>query len=213
MIKPLKHIVASLFALPLMLQASGVGVYIPYSFGDSSSLALDNSNLESDIDYKSAVGFGLVYDTNVGNDTLFNYRLGLERLSLERDGFNGPNFTQYNIVNTFGFGVVRTNNIRLWVGPRIILGVMSASGDGGYSETSTEFGFAPAVGLNYNLSSSLSLGVDLDYKWASVAGSYLSDSTSEQTYTGTTTGMNMRFSIMYRFGETFDSVDNTYNDL
>ena len=215
----------SFLAMPMALQASGMGIYVPYSFGDKSSLTDDGNDF--DVEYKGTAGFGLLYDSNLGKDTLYNYRLGLEYLTPSTHKTSNDygdfecqsecDFSRFNIVNTFGFGVFRTEMLRIWIGPRLNIAYMWDSGPHGYQEAAFEFGIAPAAGINVNIGPVVSLGFDLDYRFASIFGGYTGDDgfggTDDGSYSGGTTGVTARFSLMFRFGETFERTDSTYNDL
>ncbi|MCU0846541.1 MAG: hypothetical protein MUD12_01480 [Spirochaetes bacterium] len=86
------------------------------------------------------IGFGGIFDTNVGSDSLFNYRFSFSAdkyvSKINRSGkrvnfpFEPPviiventlnsgrlKFYRYGIENIFGFGLIRTDKIRFWVGP------------------------------------------------------------------------------------------------
>jgi len=206
-----------LLALPMSLSAAGMGVYVPVSAGGSGSLTLDYdsdavADRDIDIDYKAAAGLGMAYDSNIGRDRLFNYRLGLEVMKRELEKVDGSSCsgdcdlgTRINIVHTFGFGLLRTQTVRLWVGPRINMAYEWDSGDNGYSRIGFEFGVAPALGVNVNLSSVISLAADLDYRFASTAGAWDSDLPLDGgSYSGKKRGATARFYLLFRFGERFD---------
>ena len=208
-----------LLAMPMVASAAGMGVYIPVSISESADITLDSDYGSEDLnfEYKAAAGFGVAFDSNIGKDKLFNYRLGLEYMNQEIDTVDGESctgdcdFTRLNMVHTFGFGVLRTQTVRLWVGPRINLAYNSHE-ETYANETFTmshfEFGVAPAVGVNVNLGRLVSLGADLDYRFAGLAGawSYEDNFDSEDnSYSGGVTGATARFYVMFRFGETFDT--------
>jgi len=86
------------------------------------------------------IGFGGIFDTNVGKDSLFNYRFSFEvdkyTARIDRNGKDinykidvcflentlNPGvleFYKYGFDNTFGFGLVRTEKSRFWMGPGI----------------------------------------------------------------------------------------------
>ncbi|MCJ7764684.1 MAG: hypothetical protein MUP09_01965 [Thiovulaceae bacterium] len=179
-----KLLLSLLLAMPMAANAAGMGVYIPISTGDSGSYTetYDNKLIpdrDIDIDYKASAGLGIAFDTNIGKDRLFNYRLGLEFMKQEVDKVDGTSCTndcdfgtRVNIVNTFGFGVLRTQTVRLWVGPRINVAYNWDTGDNGYARVGYEFGVAPAVGINVNLGRVVSLAADLDYRVAATVTSH-----------------------------------------
>ena len=211
-----KLALALLLAMPMVASAAGMGLYIPVGLGYSGSYTrdYDNSlipNQDIDFDYKASAGFGLAFDTNIGEDSLFNYRLGLEVMNQEIDQVDGASCTgdcdfgtRFNMVHTFGFGVLCTQTVRLWVGPRINVAFESDTGENGYTRAGFEFGIAPAVGVNVNLGRVVSLSADLDYRIATTAGAWDSDFAIDGgSYSGVTTGATARFYVLFRFGEQF----------
>ena len=211
MSKMKKLVLSLLLATPMVASAAGMGVYVPVSLGDSGSYTYSpdyTSDVEVDRDYKTSAGLGLTFDTNIGKDKLFNYRLGLEYINLKVDNsdFTSSNtgYGRFNLVNTFGFGVLRTESVRLWIGPRINVGWNVDASDASYSELAFELGIAPAIGVNVNLGRVVSLAADIDYRFATVAGAWDSDTLlNSGSYTGSVTGATARFYVLFRFGEEF----------
>ena len=209
-------VLASFLLLPMTAQASGIGLYVPMSASSTSSREDVDTSATWDVDYEPSVGIGFVYDTNVGKDEMYGYRLGLEYLNMGIDKYDGVTYTgdetyaRYNMVNTFEFGLVTTKSIRFWVGPRLNIAYETVS-DGTYEESTMEFGIAPALGTNINLGSLVSLGFDVDYRFSAVGGSWKT-SFSDDSFSGTTTGLTARFYLLFRFGEgRSDSVAPTNN--
>ena len=122
-----KLAVSLLLAMPMMVSAAGMGIYVPFNITETEEI--DNGYPTygtTTLEYKSAPGIGIAFDSNIGKDKVYNYRLGLEYHTVELDKVNGNAVSggtyeksKFNIVNTFGFGVLRTKTVRLWVGPRI----------------------------------------------------------------------------------------------
>ncbi len=90
--------------------------------------------------------------------SVFNYRmeLGLTNLHSSYEDTYGFPFSQYTYtawedslalttVHYFGFGVVRTRNVRLWLGPQITFGGWLTNKTGVYA------GIGFAIGLNINI--------------------------------------------------------------
>jgi len=211
-----KIVLTSILLLPIIAQASGVGFYIPMAASSSSSMEDADSGYVRDLDYKSSVGLGFVYDSNVGMDEMYAYRLGLEYMKVGIDKVNSHTytgdmeFTRLNMVHTFEFGLVTTKNVRFWVGPRINLAYQGASeqeGTSSYDESNFEFGIAPALGTNINLGSVVSLGFDVDYRFTGIFGTWISEDSSinyskDGTNSGTAKGLTARLYVLFRFGET-----------
>ena len=197
-------VLAALF--PTLSTASGLGLYVPYSLGvkyDGTSTATILGN-DVDADYdgtlKNGGGVGLAYDTNLGEDALYNYRIGLEFITPVDDRISDDfESSNISIIQTFGFGVFRTDLLRIWIGPRINL-AYEWSDRAGVSTNGFEFGIAPAAGINVNINRALSLGFDLDYKFAAQAGASTYNNI-DTVYAETRTGPTARFSVFWRFGE------------
>ncbi len=213
-----KLALALLLAMPMVASASGIGLYVPYSTGDSMSITVspEDENYDDhdvDIDLKSAAGIGFMFDSNLGKDSLFNYRLGLEYTKETVDTDDGHSCSgdcefgsRYNMVNTFGFGVLRTKMVRLWVGPRlnIAMDAYSDANDNNFKRVGFEIGIAPAVGVNVNFGRYFALSADVDYRFAGTFGAGDDDrDDSEFTYSGGTTGATARFYAIFKFGEEF----------
>ena len=193
--KKLMLVVVALAVMVHTLEAAGFGFYVPYAF--KSNLP---SSTESGLNYKETAGLGVMFDSNMGKNRVFNYRLSLEFMN--KDAEDRSIESRYTtMLHTFGFGIVRTQALRLWIGPRIVLAsVQTEYSKGSYysstsdSESAIEFGFAPALGMNVNLGSVVSLGVDIDYKFTARSG---------VEYGGGLSGLTTRFVLMFRFGEKF----------
>ncbi len=202
-----------LLAMPMVASAAGMGIYVPLSVGDSISTTNDWDGYTRDLEFDPGVGFGLTFDSNIGKDKLLNYRLGLEYSSASVNSVNGnayagdTEYLRYNMVHTFGFGVLRTKMIRLWVGPRINIAYNvydNPAVNSFYTESNIELGIAPAVGVNLNLGRLVSLGFDVDYRFAYLAGTWES-TLNDDTYTGSASGPTARFYVLFRFGEEFQA--------
>ena len=203
-----------LLFLPLGLNAVGLGFYVPFSFEEESSASYSvelqpNHTLKTN--YNESVGFGLVMDTNVQKDQLFNYRLGVEALKRKIKDINqtscidGCNYgTRVNSVHTFGFSIIRNEYIRVWTGPRINIALNTEGRDNDYERFELEVGIAPALGINVNLAEKVSLSFDIDYRLSNILG-YSDDSGeySKVSYSGTTQGATARLYIIFKINDGF----------
>lgn len=207
---------ALMLAMPAIVNAAGMGIYVPVSVGDSGSYTQNYDNdlipdQEIDIDYKPSAGVGIAFDTNLGRDRVFNYRLGLEYMKREIDAEDGVSCSgdcdfgaRLNMVHTFGFALLKTETVRLWMGPRINIAYEWDSGDNGYVRENFELGVAPALGINVNLGRLVTLGADLDYRVAGTAGAWDSDIALDGgSFSGSTQGATARFYLLFRFNEKF----------
>jgi len=203
----MKKTVISLAAVailtPMILQAGGVGVYIPYSIGQKTSSTyyaeneLVTPNRTYDTNLKDKPGIGFAFATNLGKESMTGYKLGLEYTNPEGE-FDPSSGSMINILNTLEFGVYSNDFVRLWIGPRINVGYAWYDNNG-YSEGGVELGIAPATGVNVNLAGNVSITFDIDYKFAWQGGSVSGSRYS--SYTSSPTGMTARLGVMYRFGE------------
>lgn len=123
-----------------------------------------------------AIGFSM--DTNVAADRLFNYRLdfGFHRSMWVNDddpldrvlalALGRPSGSSNGIMlnNVFGFGVLRTPAVRVWLGPAIRMN-FDYYGDG--EAFDYQLGIGPQLGINFNMGSvfTIVLSSAYNYKW------------------------------------------------
>lgn len=204
-----------LLTMPMVASAAGMGIYIPFNITENEEIEYDELFSGTyDYEYKPSAGIGIAFDTNIGKDALFNYRLGLEYSHAEIDNYYGNSLTsgqeytkdKFNIVNTFGFGVLRTETVRLWVGPRVNIqfesGEFSNSSTTIWTQDSVGLGFGLAGGVNVNLGRLVSLAADLDYHAVAISGTEDSAFYNVE-YSGVNSGVTARFYLLFRFGEKF----------
>ncbi len=149
-----------LLAVSASCMAMGLGVYVGYDFLLSSLGWYDNW---SNFDRVKIIQAGMLFDTNVAQDRLFNYRLqiGLDFSNAtfydqDRSQSADMNIWQLSFCNTFGFGFVRNEMVRFWVGPQVGFGLGFEPNflqKGYYSEPGDffEFDFFAGVGLGINI--------------------------------------------------------------
>ena len=217
-------LLSALVAAPLASSAAGMGIYIPFNITETEKHDFDstyNSGKTTDTyEYKTSPGFGVAFDSNIGKDKLYNYRLGLEYRNATLDTINNHSYTgtytksMFNIVNTFGFSVYRNETVRLWIGPRLNIQFETSehSRSSNYSNSSFGIGIAPTAGVNVSLGKVVALAFDVDYHVAGIAGSheytttdYYGTTTKHDAYSGTNTGITARFYVLLKFGEKFDT--------
>jgi hypothetical protein len=133
-------------------------------------------------------GGGLVLDTCVARQRLFNYRLalGYDRYSSENEiygedaGTVSFGMNRFSMYHTLGFGLLSTEQLRLWCGPQ--LGVCCSFGSGtgttyyyfmnyttatGHELDYVMYGasLGLTLGLNFNLGKSLTLYVETGMRY------------------------------------------------
>lgn len=159
--------------------AMGFGAYFDYGHNwgsfDSILACSGGSCISQDINEswdRDNWSFGFLLDTAVAKDTLFNYRLnaGYQRTieKLPNRGGAQQNLNGLMLRNIFGFGVVRTENMRFFLGPVLRLGFQFPDDQGylsGADVYDIDAGGGLALGLNYHLGDSLTLTISPVYEY------------------------------------------------
>lgn len=215
--------------------ASGIGGYLTLGKGEVNfNENWDDSNIWDELKSSGDAefyGFGFIFDTNVAKNRVFSYRLqvGFEKAEYDFDSVKNittntdltPTLNKFKLDidrlvfdNTFGFGIVREKNFRLWVGPQIRIGSMS--GDGSMTDiygTKQDldlrgfiYGIAPVIGVNFNFNNNLTIGVDLGYRFNGFWGNLEKSSLGvfdEDYYYGSENTLFFNFSLIYRINDNF----------
>lgn len=213
----------TLFSLPQQGNAFGIGIYIPgygSSTGTLTQIDYDDNEVEYDLEYGG--GFGIVLDTKVARRGLFNYRLNLGMVNASQTYGNEEysntleGFKYYMMDHTFGFGVVQTRVVRVWLGPQIGLDYMSYEDSNDYGDinwNAVGFTFAPVLGANFNFGRVFTAALDMGYKFSSFAGTaettYTDDS---ESFTQSHNGFFINLSLIMRIGDYFDGGVSDYDD-
>jgi hypothetical protein len=107
------------------------------------------------------------------------------------------------IDNDFGFGVVRSGLIRLWLGPELRITYLSGD-DSGFDYDQSGFGIGPAAGVNVNLGDAMALAFKVGYLFNSYSGEMKGKtpmaSTSDASYTMTEGLPTVNLALIFRFG-------------
>ncbi len=194
---------------PVHSYAVGLGPYIEHTSG--SGEFDDEYGASIDIDTK---GFGFVFDSNVTKRDLFNYRLHIGYSDLDIPyGFDGY---RISIDNTFGFGIIKNENFRWWIGPHLHLSYSNWDtpiGGSYYEEDSVDFfgvGTGVVTGMNFNLPRVVSICPELGLRYQynasdtyeetrySSSGYYYYD---EQDYSYDEWVFFLKVNLLFRLGE------------
>lgn len=135
--------------------AIGLGVHLA---GGASIYRGYNENEYGD---RFFIGAGFTLDTTVAMNNLFNYRMHLDYTNLQRKNYlhekqfyvGKENHNILNMQNSFGFGIVRLQNFRFWLGPHVHI-----SYDFDDKHLGTNLGLA--LGFNYNMAKLITLSLD-----------------------------------------------------
>lgn len=213
--------VSTILAMPMLAVAGGVGAYIPVELGYTETRDYEHLSTERSFDYGQSYGIGFVLDNNLGKDKLVNSRFNIEYISqnLSNTDFTGipdETYSKWNMASTLGFGVVRTQHLRFWIGPRFNVGFKNYDTPSGSTREDFQifYGIAAATGLNYNINKHLSIGIEADYRFQFGVGEISSTTSSTGTsYTMSDTGIDGRVYVMYRYGESFLPEKSVVNDV
>jgi hypothetical protein len=179
--------------------ALGLGAYYNQGWGDGE-IEYDDDYDDFDIenDYKTRL-IGFMLDTNVARDSVFNYRLNiaLDEADIKPDRGRGKKYDGYVMEHTFGFGVLRNQNVRLWIGPQINLSY--------YTEDDFDMfglGFGPAVGVNIHAGDKVSFTVTSGYKFNFLFGS-VGDDDYDEDFTGYEGQYYINFGVLFRINDVY----------
>jgi hypothetical protein len=191
-------------------QAIGLGLYGTWQVGPTDWEFDDTDDSGFIFDYSgdtSRVGGGFVLDTAVAKDKLFNYRLNigvetfvsdLDELAVEMD------LSGVAIDNTFGFGVMRGDTVRLWLGPRLRLGFFDGDVQPEIAPNTDiyllEVGLGGVFGANFNIGSTVTLGLTTGYMYSGYGGIVEGVSDEDVTLTGDGGRVFLSGVLIFRMG-------------
>lgn len=198
---------------PMPAAAGGLGGSLSFSAG--SSRLEDEDDVWSDLDTETgAVGLGLVFDTNLARDRLLNYRLhtNVEFLNEEVGQAGLENEVQgvrFNFDQTLGFGILRSPEVRVFVGPSLHLGVGRVDDhiwvDGfraEYDRTSFSLGLGPELGVNFNVAPSLTFSTSVYLRYGLQVQrfhDFFDEAGSDGVFTGDEIRAGLVTTIFFRF--------------
>lgn len=184
----------------------GVGAYGSYSYGMVKYFYHDPATTRTvrNISMGERIGFGLVFDTAVAQDRLVHYRLHIGFGFMNRS-FSWKTYSMYEFAmhHTFGFGIIRTESLRFWIGPEIGYGTGVDRRDKDNLEAFGTVGLT--VGLNINIGRYLTFFAECNGRIGLYAGEnaylrHIYGSGYEGTCRG---GVMYRFDDLYRYEEEF----------
>ncbi|PLX79222.1 MAG: hypothetical protein C0616_11900 [Desulfuromonas sp.] len=170
------------FCVLLMTQASfavGFGFFGEYEAGDGD-FEFDFSD-EFDVDSK-VYSLGFSFDTDPVSEKVFSYRLnaGYSNLELEDDESVTLELDGFIVDNTFCFGLVRSPNTKIWLGPQIRVGYYSGDSDDLYYDDIhfgddidielVAFAVAATVGANFKGAGNSSFTMNIGVRVSGFAG-------------------------------------------
>lgn len=176
--------------------AIGLGAYYQLGWGKANWKWDDNGTAYNDsLDHRGRLP-GFVLDTNVAQDQVFNYRLqlGLDQIKVA----GGGKATGYVMDHIFGFGVVRNEFMRLWVGPQLHL---SYYDDADWDSDFRLFGLGggPAVGVNIHAGDTVSFCITNGF----LLSSQLGEAANGFDFSGYETLFYINFSVLFRINDAY----------
>jgi hypothetical protein len=146
--------------------AIGKGFYVHMGSGSADWTADFDIGQTRDFDSDTShLGVGFVLDTATDGDRLFNYRFQVGYEQFKSDSSSQlANWEMGSLVvdQDFGFGIVRNDNLRFWIGPELRISISADSKDN-LDMALIGFGIGPAIGINFHTSDSVSLGLKGGY--------------------------------------------------
>ncbi|MFO0687531.1 MAG: hypothetical protein U0900_02380 [Myxococcota bacterium] len=199
---------------PVVAEAAGFGGSLSYTRSQSKLDDVDDFwadlNTESD-----EVGIGLVFDTNLARNRLFNYRLNASLAFVDEEvgqaGVeNQVQGTNVSLDQTFGFGFIRTPHVRVYVGPSLHLGVGRVDDNvhlngfrENYERTSFTAGLGPELGFNFHVGRHLTFSTSAFVRYGFQVQSFqrlYDQGGSDGDFIGSDLRAGLVTSIFFRFG-------------
>lgn len=145
--------------------ATGFGLYgtfgkgtIKFDNGWFASGSHDTSREDAEF-----IGSGMVIDTNVARDQVFNYRLnlGYEKLTFDSDRESETDRLESTVIDQdFGMALYKSDKTRVWIGPeqRIL-----------FSHDEFGLGIGPVLGINLHTSQEATVALKLGFLFSGFA--------------------------------------------
>jgi len=186
-------------------EALGLGLYGTYGSGSET---WEYRDISGKFNYdSSSKGFGLVLDSNVAQNNIFNYQLNIGYTQKEGQS-DLPALTGGSMSHDFGFGLVRTKDLRLWVGPEIKIAFYSGS-KSSMKYYKYNYGIGPVVGLNVHLGKVVTLALKGGYMFNFGIGiiDYQDDKKENSGFISNGREPFITFAIIFRINDNFTKVE------
>lgn len=184
------------------VEAFGLGMASSFGVGKAEHTY---ETVGGDTDYKYKTkrsSAGIVLDTNLSNDSLFNYRLGVgyeeQTFSVTGSKYEAKGIT---IENDFGFKLVSNRVLRLWAGPEVKLSFLKKDWGDGTKTSLVEFGIGPVVGVNLNLGPLVTLSAKSGFIVSGTGGTRTNIGLGDTDIEGSGGYPFINFGLLFRIGE------------
>jgi len=164
-------LVAAVLLLAGPARGWGFGGYLEYLHADGFTKD-DGETVDL---FNNGFALGFVMDTNVARDSLFNYRLNVGfRYATGQYDFERNDYYEtrgFVLRNTFGFGVLRRERVRLWLGPAMDIELNDREANfTRHDAVEARIAFGPELGVNWHVSDRVSLGLTAGYHYTFGSG-------------------------------------------
>jgi hypothetical protein len=159
----------------------------------------------------TGAGLGFVLDTAPARNSVFSYRLNLGVAALNVDfdepvlGISAINdeleLVGITFDNSFGFKLFRVDAVRLWLGPRLRVGLYGGELGGPFEDFDAvlvELGAGGVFGANINIGDAFTIGVSGGLMYSGYAG--VIDIIDDEELIGPGNTVFVNVSFMGRFG-------------
>jgi hypothetical protein len=220
-------LIVLLFALSAEPARAG-GIGGSFTYGHAEGRLEDRDDVWADLDTETDVaGFGVAFDTNLAQDRLINYRLvaSLEfaEQEVEQAGLqNEVQGSSFSLDQTLGFGILRTPELRVFLGPSLHLGVGSIDDHinvegfrADYEEIAFTAGLGPELGINFNIGRHLTLSTSTFVRYGIRVqdfDGFYDDAGSDGVFGGDEIQAGIRTAIFFRFGRDAYDPRDAYGD-
>jgi hypothetical protein len=152
------------FMLTLFWVPSSYALGLGVSIGTGAE---DWNNDRKHTDDREISNYGFVLDTAVAKDRLFNYRFSLQ-FDKNHAKDRGLDMEGLATTHDFAFGVVRNQNVRLWLGPQLRVAYYRDLSphtvtDVEYAGSALSIGVGPVIGLNVHLQKLVTFSASASY--------------------------------------------------
>ncbi|MCG5529943.1 hypothetical protein LRD18_03530 [Halorhodospira halochloris] len=184
-----------------LARGAGNGFFIPSFAAGSGEIEFDDWEDPEDIDTET-FSFGYVLDTTPLGGRVFNYRLNVGLAAQSVDSKDSGDFMDTSglyLDNTFGFGLVRNDNIRWWLGPLVRGGFYAGSDEVNGEDVNWfhfEFGVGLATGLNIRAGNAI-ISPSLGLRRSGFVGSADFDDSTDDDYSFYTDEFFVNFAVMF----------------
>lgn len=202
---------------PVLMMATELSVYIPYTLGHSEGgvATTDPHDWDYDYDNKDTFGLGIGVNKKLGAIELLT---ALEYKEIKNKKYKAEDMDvsfytlpdvkatrlsgqQLDIVTTANVKRMDVNKLQLWFGARANVGLELLSSKA-EERTGFELGIAPVVGMKVKMTEKISFDIDVDYKVGYKIGVYKGSDfytgslkSTDGAYSGFSTGPTLRAGI------------------